>query len=296
MAWEASSVASILTVSYELASVWIPVHNRRSQRGGSTAKKPAQPPRRSSRRHGRRRLRPGQQPPRLLPPLAVAGSLRRAKPARSRQRRDPFSPPRGGRHGDLAAEDARRGRVCGLAYGGAAGGVGVCGGWICGGGGRRCGGSMFQIGPRQICLLPCCWWQWRLHCDWLRVCPFGPHLAGWARLRWLWRAVCDCVDGGRRCGSARVWWLVRGGHCIRGGGEGFGGRHRGGVGFRLPCRRSVSSSPSPPPPPPPAWPVYWVAQGTMFWPHFVLGHNWCVSGLCAHHLSLRGWFAAATAL
>lgn len=64
------------------------------------------------------------------------------------------------------------------------------------------------------------------------VCPFWPHLAGWARLRWLWRAVCDCGDGGRRCGSARVWWLVRGGHCIRGGGEGLGGHQRGGVGFR----------------------------------------------------------------
>jgi omega-3 fatty acid desaturase (delta-15 desaturase) len=25
-----------------------------------------------------------------------------------------------------------------------------------------------------------------------------------------------------------------------------------------------------------AWPVYWAAQGTMFWALFVLGHDWCV--------------------
>ena len=23
------------------------------------------------------------------------------------------------------------------------------------------------------------------------------------------------------------------------------------------------------------WPLYWVAQGTMFWALFVLGHDWC---------------------
>ena len=55
------------------------------------------------------------------------------------------------------------------------------------------------------------------------------------------------------------------------------------VGFRLPCRRSVSLSPSPPP----AWPVYCVAQDTMFWPLFVLRHNWCACEL-AISLSVDG--------
>ena len=25
-----------------------------------------------------------------------------------------------------------------------------------------------------------------------------------------------------------------------------------------------------------AWPAYWLAQGTMFWALFVVGHDWCV--------------------
>ena len=28
------------------------------------------------------------------------------------------------------------------------------------------------------------------------------------------------------------------------------------------------------------WPLYWAAQGTMFWALFVVGHDWCV-----HHYS-----------
>ena len=29
------------------------------------------------------------------------------------------------------------------------------------------------------------------------------------------------------------------------------------------------------------WPIYWVAQGTMFWALFVLGHDWYIcSSLC----------------
>ena len=119
---------------------------------------------------------------------------------------------------------------------------------------------------------------------WLAVCV--PILVTSGRLGSAAVALASGVrlrDGRRRCGRARVWWLVRGGHCIRGGGEGIGGHQRGGVGFRLPCRRSVSLSPSPPP----AWPVYCVAQDTMFWPLFVLRHNWCACEL-AISLSVDG--------
>lgn len=27
------------------------------------------------------------------------------------------------------------------------------------------------------------------------------------------------------------------------------------------------------------WPLYWLAQGTMFWALFVVGHDWCAPGL-----------------
>lgn len=27
------------------------------------------------------------------------------------------------------------------------------------------------------------------------------------------------------------------------------------------------------------WPLYWVAQGTMFWALFVVGHDWCAWSL-----------------
>ncbi|KAM3225176.1 hypothetical protein ACQJBY_058115 [Aegilops geniculata] len=72
------------------------------------------------------------------------------------------------------------------------------------------------------------------------LCAHSSHI--WPcglKLRWLWRAVCGRRDGGRRCGSVRVWWLFRGGHYIRGSGEGFGGRQRGCADFRLACPRSV---------------------------------------------------------
>ena len=34
------------------------------------------------------------------------------------------------------------------------------------------------------------------------------------------------------------------------------------------------------------WPLYWLAQGTMFWALFVVGHDWCAAQSARHQRSL----------
>lgn len=40
------------------------------------------------------------------------------------------------------------------------------------------------------------------------------------------------------------------------------------------------------------WPLYWFAQGTMFWALFVVGHDWYVSVVLLSPLPLDASFAA----